>query len=193
MANEQEELFNQIMGDMKKKWGWMLALGILMLVLGIAGLGMEFALTITTVLFFGILFIIGGVAQLVDAFRYQGWKSKLGNILIAILYILAGIVMIWDPVMASATITLVIAWALVAIGVVRLYMAFQMKGIKGWGLTLLGGVAAIVLGVLIMIDWPISGLWVIGLFVAIELIFNGWSLIFIALAARKMIKSVDTP
>jgi len=90
-----------------------------------------------------------------------------------------------DPLAASLLFTLLLAGALVGIGVVRLIMAFQLRGLKYWFWPLIGGIAAMVLGVMILARWPVSGLWVIGLFVAIEKIFNGWSYIFIALGAKE--------
>ncbi len=94
--------------------------------------------------------------------------------------------MLTDPLLASATLTLMIAWALLFIGFMRIIAAFQMKGMPGWVWTLIGGIAAIVLGVMIMNRWPVSGLWVIGMFVAIELIFNGWGMVMAALAVRNL-------
>ena len=63
-------------------------------------------------------------------------------------------------------------------------MAFQLRPVRGWGWVLTGGILSIVLGALIFFQWPVSGLFAIGLFVAIELIIDGWSCIFIALAAK---------
>ena len=82
-------------------------------------------------------------------------------------------------------LTLVLAGILIAVGVLRSVMAFQMRPASGWFWPLLSGLVSIALGGMIVAQWPDSGLWVIGLFVAIELIFNGWSYLFIALAARK--------
>ena len=65
-------------------------------------------------------------------------------------------------------------------------MAFQLRGVKNWGWPLIGGIADIFLGFMILARWPVSGFWVIGLFVAIEMIISGWSYIFIALGARQM-------
>jgi uncharacterized membrane protein HdeD (DUF308 family) len=87
---------------------------------------------------------------------------------------------------ASTLFTLIIAGALVGIGVVRIIMALQLRGVKNWGWPLIGGIAAIILGFMILARWPVSGFWVIGLFVAIEMIFSGWSSIIIALGARQM-------
>ncbi len=173
------------MNEIGKKWGWFLAIGIIMLVLGTIGIGATFALTLTTVTFFGFLILIGGGFQLVDAFRYKGWPL-VSNLLIALLYLSVGYIMVSNPLLASATLTLFIAWALIAIGIMRTIVAFQMKGLRGWVWTLLSGIAAIVLGMMILNNWPVSGLWVIGMFVAIELIFNGWGMIMLGLAAKKM-------
>ncbi len=177
-----------IFGELKKNWGWLLAFGILSIVLGTIGLGMTFGLTLASVLLFGVLLIIGGVVQIFDAFKCKGWKSTLWHVLIALLYIGAGAMMVADPILASATLTLFLASILVAVGVMRIFMAFQMRPAKGWGWLLAGGIVTILLGGMIISGWPMSGLWVIGLFVAVELIVNGWTSVFVALAARSAAK-----
>jgi uncharacterized membrane protein HdeD (DUF308 family) len=177
-----------IFGELKKNWGWLLAFGILSIVLGTIGLGMTFGLTLASVLLFGVLLIIGGVVQIFDAFKCKGWKSTLWHVLIALLYIGAGAMMVADPILASATLTLFLAAILLAVGVMRIFMAFQMRPAKGWGWLLAGGIVTILLGGMIISGWPMSGLWVIGLFVAVELIVNGWTSVFVALAARSAAK-----
>jgi uncharacterized membrane protein HdeD (DUF308 family) len=119
-----------------------------------------------------------------QAFRAEAWKGRFWHILIALMYIAGGIIAVTEPVVAGMTLALLIAWTLVVIGVLRLVMAFQMRGANGWLWTLLGGVLSVALGIMIMNEWPQSGLWVIGLFVAIEILFAGWSQIMIALAAK---------
>jgi uncharacterized membrane protein HdeD (DUF308 family) len=63
-------------------------------------------------------------------------------------------------------------------------MAIQHRAMQGWGWALVGGIVTVVLGLIILTRWPLDALWVIGFFLAIELIVNGWSLVFIAVAAR---------
>ena len=171
-------------GQLKLRWGWLLALGFLSLILGTIGLGMDVLMTVVSVQFFGILLLVGGAVQLVNAFQCGGWKSKIWQMLIALLYIAAGIVCIADPIGASGFLTLGLAGILIGIGVMRIIMGVQHKDHKGWWLVLLAGVLAVVLGGMIVAHWPSSALWVIGLFVSIELIFNGWSMVFLAMAAR---------
>jgi len=175
-----------VLGDLVHNWGWLLAQGILLVVLGTIGLGMTIWLTLASVFIFGVFLVIGGGVQIFQTFKCKGWESILWHALIAVLYVLAGLNIMADPLAASTLFTLLLAGALVGIGVVRLIMAFQLRGVKNWGWPLIGGIAAMVLGFMILARWPVSGLWVIGLFVAIEMIFSGWSYIFIALGAKEM-------
>ncbi|WP_195912515.1 HdeD family acid-resistance protein, partial [Legionella pneumophila] len=100
------------------------------------------------------------------------------------LYIAAGCIVLYDPFLASTLITAFLAAMLIIIGLTRMIMAFALKDSKGWGWLLLAGITAIILGILILMQWPISGLWIIGLFIAIELIVTGWTYIFIAISVK---------
>ncbi|MGX1096862.1 HdeD family acid-resistance protein [Amorphus sp. MBR-141] len=180
-----EKTARSVFGDLHRNWGWLLALGILMVVLGMVGLGMTYWLTVFAVIWFGVLAGIGGIAQLIGAFRHKGWKSTLWHVLIGLVYLAAGIVMVALPLASAVWLTLFIAASLIAIGVMRLVMAFQVKGGAAIWLGLAGAVS-ILLGGMVFANWPISGAWVIGLFVAIDLIFHGMALISVALAARSL-------
>jgi uncharacterized membrane protein HdeD (DUF308 family) len=179
-ANINDEVF----GELKKHWAWMLSLGIVMVILGVIGLGMTVLFNEIVVMYFGFLLLFGSGVQLMQAFRAEAWKGRVWHVLIALVYIVGGIIAVTEPVIAGMTLALLIAWTLIVIGVLRLVMALQMRGAAGWLWTLLGGVLSVVLGVMIINEWPQSGLWVIGLFVAIEILFAGWSQIMIALAAK---------
>jgi uncharacterized membrane protein HdeD (DUF308 family) len=173
-----------LFGELSRHWKWLLVVGILCLVLGFIGLGMTFLLTLASVLYFGVLMLVAGGAQLVQAFRASGWRSVLAAVLIALLYILAGLMVITRPLLASILLTGTLAGMLLLIGVLRCIMAFQHRAMQGWGWALLGGIVTILLGLMILSRWPASALWVIGMFLAIELIVQGWSLTLIAIAAR---------
>ena len=172
-------------GELRKSWGWMLPLGVLFLILGVIGLYMTAALTLASVLFSGALLLAGGLFQLIDAFKCRGWKSILWYVFIAILYLIAGIAVMLNPVGASVVLTAVLASMLIIIGGLRIAMAFQLRGARSWGWLLVGGIAAMVLGLVILAQWPVLDLWVIGLFVAVEMILHGASLVLIGLAARE--------
>ena len=174
-------------GEVQKHWGWLLALGIIFIVLGTIALGMSVAVTVATVLFFGVLLAIGGAVQLVQAFRSRGWQSISMHVLIGLLYLVAGISMVTEPIAGSLVLTALLGAAFVATGILRIVMGMQLKKIGfGWGWAVFAGVVSLVLGVMIFMQWPASALWIIGMLVAIEMIFHGWSYVMIALALKSV-------
>ena len=181
---DSDNINDEVFGELKKNWAWMLSLGIVMVMLGVIGLGMTVLFNEIVVMYFGFLLLFGSGVQLMQVFRAEAWKGRVWHVLIALVYIVGGIIAVTEPVIAGMTLALLIAWTLIVIGVLRLFMGLQMRGANGWLWTLLGGVLSVVLGVMIINEWPQSGLWVIGLFVAIEILFAGWSQIMIALAAK---------
>ena len=175
----------QAANEVRANWGWLLFMGIALVILGVIGLYMAGTLTVASVLWFGILVIIGGALTLIDGFKAEGWKAKLWEILIALLYIVAGLVMVANPGASAVWFTLFIAIFLLITGVFRIVIGFQIrKEVQNWMWTVIGGVASIILAIMIFNQWPISGLWVIGLFIAIEMIMQGISMISIAMAAK---------
>ncbi|RAI02556.1 hypothetical protein DLJ53_11390 [Acuticoccus sediminis] len=173
-----------------------------MTVLGIIGLGMAYGLTLAAVFWFGILTIIGGVGQLFDAVHHKGWRGILWHVIIGIVYIIAGIMLVTMPVASAFWLTLFLAIMLIVVGVSRIIMSFQMRSLGGiWLGVLISGIISIVLGILIygtvtpptpealatpegQLEWMRSWGWVIGLFVAIELIMEGLALVTVAFAVK---------
>ena len=115
-------------GAIRKNRGWLMFMGIVMVILGFVGLTMEVALTVVSVLYFGILILFGGVVMLIDAFKAGEWKSKIWYVLIALVYIAAAIVMMTNPATSAVWITLFLASFFVITGVFRLIVGFQSRG-----------------------------------------------------------------
>ena len=171
--------------ELKRSWGWLLGLGILFVILGCFGLGMVIGLTFASMFFLGILLLVAGFSQFIDVFKSKQWRAVAWHAFIAALYIVGGGLVLYDPFLASSLITAFLAGILIIIGLSRFIMAIQLRRGSGWGWVLLAGLIAIILGIMILMQWPFSGLWVIGLFIAIELIVDGWTYIFLALAIRQ--------
>ncbi|HET9539825.1 MAG TPA: DUF308 domain-containing protein [Candidatus Limnocylindria bacterium] len=174
-----------LFGELSRHWGWLLAVGILSVILGTIGLGMTWMLTLVSVVYFGVLLIVIGVAQLLQTFKAAGWRSTFLQLLIGLLYLAAGIMVVSRPLLASLTLTWALGFALIVVGVMRIVVGVQHRGTSGWGADLVGGIITLLLGLLILAKWPSDALWVIGLFLAIELIVNGYTQILVALAARR--------
>jgi uncharacterized membrane protein HdeD (DUF308 family) len=172
-------------GELRRSWGWFLALGIVLVILGAIAIGSAFLMTIASVFFIGWLLIIGGVMEAVHAFWRKRWAGFFLDLLTGILYVVAGWMMVANPAQSALLLTLIIAMFLVFEGVFRIVASLAAR-YPHWGWVLLNGVISLLLGILIWRQWPVSGLWVIGLFVGIEMLFNGWSLVMLSFAARNM-------
>lgn len=183
-----QHVIQQLPGDseLRGNWGWFLILGIVLIVLGTIALGSALLMTLASVFFFGWILIVGGVIEVVHAFwREKKWGGFLLDLLTGVLYVVVGWMMVSNPGESALLLTLIIAMFLIFEGVFRIVAAITVR-YPHWGWVLLNGAISLLLGVLIWRQWPYSGLWVIGLFVGIEMLFNGWSLVMLSLTARNL-------
>ena len=171
--------------EMIHNWGWFLAFGIVLMVLGIAAVVRSTTATIASMVFFGWLLVFSSVIQFVEVFMVGRWEGFFLHLLIAILFGMVGLLMVVRPVISAEALTLLMSVFFLLGGLYQLVAAVWTH-LPGWGWHALNGIIAAVMGVLILAQWPVSGLWVIGLFVGIDLIFYGWTWIAIALDLRKM-------
>ena len=171
--------------ELRQSWGWYLVFGIVLIVLGTIALGSSLLMTIASVFFFGWILIVGGIMEVVHAFWHKRWAGFFLDLLTGILYVVAGWMIMSNPKESALLLTLVIAMFLVFEGVFRIVAALVVR-YPHWGWLLFNGVISLLLGVMIWRQWPYSGLWVIGLFVGIEMLLNGWSLVMLSLAGRNL-------
>jgi uncharacterized membrane protein HdeD (DUF308 family) len=166
-------------------WGWFVALGIVQLVLGIIAWFDVIAFTIAGVIFIGALVLVAGIFQIVHSFMDRKWGGFALHLLVGILYVIGGFLLMNDPLPGAVIITIFVAAALVIGGILRIAMAVQHRHMPGWWLLLLGGIVSVVVGIMLYLMLPWSGLWVVGTLIAVELIFHGVSWIQFGLALRK--------
>jgi len=183
-ANAQVVMAGAVLGESKKHWILLLTLGILMIILGMIGFFQPIAYTVATTIFFGALLLVSGGTGIVAAFKLHGWKGKTAAIVLALLYLISGVLLVLHPLLGALTLTLVVGAFLTAAGLVKIWMGFSHKEQSGWGWIVASGVLSVLLGILIYAEFPGSGLWLLGLFLAIELVFDGWGLVMLALAAH---------
>ncbi|MEI7871822.1 MAG: HdeD family acid-resistance protein [Alphaproteobacteria bacterium] len=172
---------------LRAKWGWIVALGVVFLIAGVIALGSVVAATETAVLVVGIMMLMGGVAEIIAAFGVKSWGKFLFWLLLGVLYVAAGIIAIMNPLLAATYLTLMLGFALVFGGVLRIFLAFQIKSAGGgqWGWVVLSGLVTLLLGAMIIAQWPASSLFVLGIFLGIDLIFIGAGWITMGLALKK--------
>lgn len=168
----------------RDKWGWFLALGILLLVFGFIALANLFVATVASVFYIGMMMLVGGIAYLVHAFQVKGWDHILFWAASGILYTIAGLLAFWNPALTAVIVTFFMAVALIVAGLFRIWVGFRMRPVRGSGWVIFGGVITALAGLVIALGWPVNSLWILGLFLAIDLTMQGWALIAVALAAK---------
>jgi uncharacterized membrane protein HdeD (DUF308 family) len=157
-------------------WGtsrWQsILLGIVFMVAGLLMLRNAVLATVVSAIAFGIVLLIAGLFEIVQAFWAPHWSGVFWRLLVGVLYAIGGAVLVTDPLAASVLLTLVFAAALIASGATRIFLAIAHWDRFGW-LLLASGIVGVLAGLVIVLKWPLSGLWVFGLVVGIDLLLHG--------------------
>jgi uncharacterized membrane protein HdeD (DUF308 family) len=167
------------------KWGWIVALGIVYLIAGFVALGSMMIATVASVLVVGAMMIVAGVAEIIGAFQMKSWGKFLIWALLGVLYVIAGFLTFDNPLFAAVLLTLFLGASLIASGAVRLFLAFSMKRESPWVWVALSGAITLLLGLLIVARWPVNSVYILGLFLGIDLIMAGAGWVSLGFALRR--------
>jgi uncharacterized membrane protein HdeD (DUF308 family) len=171
---------------MSGHWWWFILLGALLAICGTAAIVFPPVMVGTSIavpVVLGVLLMVGGVATIISAFWAGKWSGFLLQLLVGILYLAVGFVFTENPFETALALTLFIAVAFIIMGIFRTVAALVLQ-FPQWGWALLNGVVTFLAGIIIYRSLPEGALWVIGLLIGLEMIFNGWMWIMMALALR---------
>jgi uncharacterized membrane protein HdeD (DUF308 family) len=178
----------QVVQSANRFTGWYIAAAIAFIVLGIFAIMEPAVASLGVALLVGWLFIFGGIAHLITAFRGGGARQVIWQVLIAAVYVLGGVYLLANPLMAVGTLTLLLAAVLFVAGVFEIVAYFQIASASGW--LLANGIVTLVLGGLIWFHWPSSSVWAIGLLVGVNLLLTGFTRLMLGGAGRRLINKV---
>ncbi|WP_293867854.1 HdeD family acid-resistance protein [uncultured Alsobacter sp.] len=170
---------------LRDRWGWIVGIGIALSLCGLIALGNTVVATFAVVAFAGSMMIVSGIIEIIHGFNMKTWGRFFLWIVIGLLYVGAGIITVTAAPQAAAILTLLVGAAFVASGLVRIVLAFQMREGTPWIWAAISGLITALLGVMILAQWPFSGLYVLGLFLGVDLLFAGASWVTIGLALRR--------
>jgi uncharacterized membrane protein HdeD (DUF308 family) len=173
------------LGPLRAKWGWIVALGAIYVIAGLIALGSVAAATVATVFVVGIMMVIAGVAEVINAFQIRTWGRFLLWLALGALYIIGGFATFENPLLAAALLTLLLGASLVVSGIMRIVLAFSMKEGMPWIAVCLSGAVTLLLGAVILAHWPVSSIYILGLLLGIDLVFAGAAWIAVGLGVRR--------
>lgn len=176
----------QTQRDLRENWTWLMAFGMLSIVLGSIGLLLPALSMAFSATYYGAMLLAGGIFQFAIAFKHKPWQDTMSSMLMCVLYVLAGIVILQNPALTGMVATLLIGTLMLVMGTMRLIGAHWLRGSDGWSWSFFGGWMTVILGFMVLAGWPVSAPWVIGTFVSIEVMINGWTATAAALAAKNV-------
>jgi uncharacterized membrane protein HdeD (DUF308 family) len=170
------------MRQIGSRWGHLLVLGILLIILGTLAIMFSFIASLAVALMFGIVLAVSGLVQIVTSFWASQWRGFFLELLVGLLYLIAGVFMMRHPVATIAAITLVMAFGFMIGGVMRIAFGITHR-VVGAGWVLVNGIISLILGIWLWVNWPWE-FWVVGLFAGIDLIFLGWTWVMLGAAVK---------
>jgi uncharacterized membrane protein HdeD (DUF308 family) len=170
---------------LRRNWWLMLILGVLLVLGGIAAIVLPVMASLAVTISVGAALAVAGAFKLAHAFRCGGWRCRGWSMLSAALYLVGGVLLLFNPLAGMISLTIAMVALIGADGILRMVVAFRMRPEPGWGWMLAGGIAGALLAVLMTVMLPWIGLTALGVLAGIALIFEGWSFIAVALASRR--------
>ena len=166
------------------KWGAIVAFGVLLILLGLAAVAFALAATVATVVVNGVVFLIAGVAEIGVGMHSQGWSRFFFWVIGGLIYLIAGLICIFNPILASLVLTLMLGAGLIAAGIVRVILGFQLPGDHPRALVFLAGAVTVLLGLIIVGHWPADSIVVLGTLLGVDLLVHGAGWVSFGLGLR---------
>jgi uncharacterized membrane protein HdeD (DUF308 family) len=181
------------MQQVKQNAGWLVLLGVVEMVAGVLGILAPFLAGVAVTVVVGFVLMVGGGARVVGAFKALSFGAGALTFIWGLLLLVTGFYFIARPGIGLESLTLVVMMLLFVDGILRIILSFHMKPVTGWGWMLAGGIVSALFAVMIGWQFPASSLWVIGTLAGVSLISNGFTMVSVASAARKVASAASVP
>ena len=170
---------------LSRNWGWIAGAGALLIAMGVLAILAPFFASVAIGMWIGFPFLIAGIGQVVQAMRDGGWKESLGHMLIGAVYVIGGLLAIFDPLAGLFAFSLIVVVMLAISGAVRLAQGLRMRPARGWGWMAASGAVGLAAALIIYASFPGAALWLLGLLAGISFVMDGTTLLGLGLAARR--------
>ncbi|GAA5047753.1 HdeD family acid-resistance protein [Haladaptatus pallidirubidus] len=192
MSTKVESGAEMVSSTAKKSWRTAMIAGGIIAVIGVLAILSPFVAGVSLSILLGALLIVGALVHVAHAFS-GGWKRFVVQALLAVVYAIAGVALLSNPVLGLTTLTILVVAFLLAEGVLEIVMGFQARGEKGWSAIVVSGVLALVIAGIIWAGFPSSALWAVGLLFGVNLLVSGVSMMFMAQGTRTAAREETAP
>jgi uncharacterized membrane protein HdeD (DUF308 family) len=178
---EMQHMQQQMQNYLQTHWQLFLAEGIFFIFLGLCAIVIPQVFTVATVIFLGWILLFGGIVQVGRSFMFSSMPGFGWWLFMGILQIIIGYLFITRPVAGAVTLTMLLTVFFALEGIAKISIALMMRPLANWGLILFSGLTALIFALVILISWSESAQWLLGLFLGINMLFLGWSMVKISL------------
>jgi len=178
---EMQHMQQQMQHYLQTHWQLFLAEGIFFIFLGLCAIVIPQVFTVATVIFLGWILLFGGIVQVGRSFMFSSMPGFGWWLFMGILQIIVGYLFITRPVAGAVTLTMLLTVFFALEGIAKISIALMMRPLANWGLILFSGLTALIFALVILISWSESAQWLLGLFLGINMLFLGWSMVKISL------------
>jgi len=167
-------------------WRMFMFEGVALIILGVLAVAAPTVATIAVEVFIGWLFLVAGVVGCIAVFSARGVASFLWNLVPAVLSIAVGVLLLWKPIEGAGSLTLLLTALFIVEGVFQILAPIVYRDVIGssWGWVLVSGLCDLALAAIIILGWPITAAWTLGILVGLNLITSGVAFVMVALAGR---------
>lgn len=191
MSSESTTMSPLVPNELRESWRYLMGAGIVIAILGVLAIFAPFVTGVGLSILLGAFLVVGGIVHFAHAFSARGWTGSLWQIVLAIVYAVAGISLLVNPVFGLTTLTILLIIYLLVDGVAEIIVGLQSRSEPRWGWLVASGVISLVLAGLLWAGFPSTALWAIGLLFGISLLSTGISMVAIAYGVRKLPESVE--
>jgi uncharacterized membrane protein HdeD (DUF308 family) len=186
MAKKTKNTDKPTNSGMGKMEGWFLGMGILFIILGVMFMLLPVIASVAAETLFGLMLLVLGIAEIVLSFMAKKWTGFLFVLLSGLLFFIVGVYLLTNPLGGMITLTLLIGILLFVQGFIRIINSLRSKPTGHGEWMLFNGLISMLLGLLIILAWPMDSIWIVGLLFGIDLLFGGITFVLLSKATKEL-------
>ena len=192
MTEFRNEVKAGIKDGVKAGGNRMTIFGVIAIILGVLCLLAPVLTGVWTLTLMGLFVLAAGIVRMIWAFQAGSFGKGLLMFAIGGLTLLCGIALVANPLFASGVLTVILAVYFIFDGISEIVGGFRLRPGSGWGWMLFGGIVSVLLGIMIWAQFPLSGVWAIGILLGIKLFFVGLIMVMGGSAVRSIANRLGT-